>query len=156
MYSAIGIQGVVSTFAAATALFAGGIAVAPSAEAATPSLEVRALNLAIKHKGDKYQYGATGPHRFDCSGLTQYVYKHVKNGKKLARTAANQYRHSHHVSWKHRKIGDLVFFHSGSSASSVYHVGIYAGKGYIWHAPHTGAKVRKEKLWTHKIWLGRY
>jgi cell wall-associated NlpC family hydrolase len=46
----------------------------------------------------------------------------------------------------------LVFFHSGGS---VYHVAIYAGNNYIWHAPHTGAKVRKEKMWTQNVWYGR-
>jgi cell wall-associated NlpC family hydrolase len=45
-----------------------------------------------------------------------------------------------------------VFFHYGSS---VYHVGIYAGKGRIWHAPRPGTRVRLEKIWTKQIWYGR-
>lgn len=154
--SGIGIKRAAVIATTISSFIGGGLALAPSANATTQTLEVRALNLAIKHKGDKYQYGATGPHRFDCSGLTQYVYKHVTNGKKLARTAADQYRNSKHIKWANRKIGDLVFFHSGNSSSSIYHVGIYAGNGYIWHAPHTGAVVRKEKIWTSKFWLGRY
>lgn len=147
---------IVPSVVATAALLTGGLAFAPAADATTQPLAIRALNLAVKHKGDPYKWGATGPHKFDCSGLTQYVYKHVSNGKKIARTAADQYRNSKHIKWANRKIGDLVFFHSGTSTSSVYHVGIYSGGGYIWHAPHTGAKVRREKIWTNKIWLGRY
>lgn len=96
--------------------------VAPDAQAATTA--TKALQVAASKHGAPYKYGATGPHRFDCSGLTLYSFK--KAGKKLPRTAAAQYNKTHHVSASHRKAGDLVFFHSGRS---VYHVGIYAGKG---------------------------
>src|SRR5690606_21110916 len=94
--------------------------------------------------------GATGPNRFDCSGLTQYAFK--KAGKKLPRTAAQQNNKTRHISAKNRKAGDLVFFHSGSY---VYHVGIYAGKGKLWHAPKTGDVVRLQKIWTGSVWYGR-
>ncbi|MCX3061044.1 C40 family peptidase [Streptomyces beihaiensis] len=122
--------------------------VAPRASAATVAIE--ALHIAASKKGSPYQWGATGPHRFDCSGLTLYSFKRA--GKKLPRTAAQQYNKSHHVASSHRRRGDLVFFHYGRS---VYHVGIYAGKGRIWHAPKTGAVVRKEKIWTRSVWYGR-
>jgi cell wall-associated NlpC family hydrolase len=122
--------------------------VAPDAEAATPA--TRALQVAASKHGSPYQWGATGPHRFDCSGLTLYSYK--KAGKKLPRTAAAQYNKTHHVSASHRKAGDLVFFHSGRN---VYHVGIYAGKGKIWHSPKTGEVVKLERIWTRSVWYGR-
>ncbi|MEU3251114.1 C40 family peptidase [Streptomyces sp. NPDC006997] len=121
---------------------------APDAEAATPAR--KALQVAASKKGSPYRYGATGPRRFDCSGLTLYSYK--KAGKKLPRTAAQQYNKTRHVSASHRKAGDLVFFHSGSS---IYHVGIYAGKGRIWHSPKTGDVVRLQKIWTRSVWYGR-
>ncbi|MEU6355845.1 carboxymuconolactone decarboxylase family protein, partial [Streptomyces sp. NPDC047072] len=36
----------------------------------------RALNaMAVAKKGSPYRYGAVGPKRFDCSGLTQYSFK---------------------------------------------------------------------------------
>ncbi|MEU6116916.1 C40 family peptidase [Streptomyces sp. NPDC047117] len=110
----------------------------------------RALRVAASKKGSPYRWGATGPHSFDCSGLTQYAFKRV--GKRLPRTADSQYRHVRHISASARKRGDLVFFHSGRS---VYHVGIYAGKGRIWHAPKPGASVRKERIWTRSVWYGR-
>jgi cell wall-associated NlpC family hydrolase len=45
-----------------------------------------------------------------------------------------------------------VFFRSGGH---VYHVGIYAGRGAIWHAPRTGERVHGERLWTRAVSYGR-
>ncbi|MFG2133440.1 C40 family peptidase [Streptomyces sp. NPDC048751] len=143
------------TASALTIAAVGGSIVVPGiasdAAAATPA--TKALQIAASKKGSPYKYGATGPKRFDCSGLTLYAFK--KAGKKLPRTAAQQYNKTRHISVKSRKAGDLVFFHSGSSSSSVYHVGIYAGKGKIWHAPKTGDVVKLQKLWTKNVWYGR-
>jgi len=33
----------------------------------------------------------------------------------------------------------------------MYHVGIYAGRNRIWHAPRTGERVRRERLWTRDV-----
>ncbi|MEU2511934.1 C40 family peptidase [Streptomyces syringium] len=121
---------------------------ATDAQAATPG--AKALQIAASKKGSPYQYGATGPNRFDCSGLTLYAFK--KAGKALPRTAASQYNKTRHLSAGSRQPGDLVFFHSGSN---VYHVGIYAGKNQIWHSPKPGKSVRLEKIWTNSVWYGR-
>ncbi len=110
----------------------------------------KAVQIAASKKGSPYKYGAAGPRRFDCSGLTLYSFKRA--GKKLPRTAAAQYNKTRHVRANNRKYGDLVFFHSGRN---VYHVGIYAGKGRIWHSPKPGSKVRLEKIWTRSVWYGR-
>ncbi|MEV5322153.1 C40 family peptidase [Streptomyces sp. NPDC052687] len=140
------------TASALTLAAVGGTVIAPGfapeAAAATPAS--KALQVAASKKGSPYKWGATGPKRFDCSGLTLYSYK--KAGKTLPRTAAQQYNKTRHISAKSRKAGDLVFFHSGSN---VYHVGIYAGKGKIWHAPKTGDVVRLQKIWTKSVWYGR-
>jgi cell wall-associated NlpC family hydrolase len=121
------------------------------ADAATTAL--MALNTAASKKGSPYQWGATGPYRFDCSGLTLYSFKQA--GKRLPRTAAAQYNSTRHIPAGSRRAGDLVFFHTSRSVSSVYHVGIYAGNGNIWHAPKTGATVRLERIWTGSVWYGR-
>ncbi|WP_328859891.1 C40 family peptidase [Streptomyces sp. NBC_00306] len=110
----------------------------------------KALKVAASKKGAPYKYGAMGPSRFDCSGLTLYSYK--KAGKKLPRTAQQQYNKTRHIKASSRQVGDLVFFHSGRS---VYHVGIYAGSGKIWHSPKTGSWVKLEKIWTKSVWYGR-
>jgi cell wall-associated NlpC family hydrolase len=143
------------TASALTLAAVGGTIVAPGiaseAEAATAATAAtNALKIAASKKGSPYRWGATGPRRFDCSGLTLYSFK--KAGKRLPRTAAQQYNKTHHVSAKQRQPGDLVFFHSGRY---VYHVGIYAGKGRIWHAPKSGDVVRLQKIWTKSVWYGR-
>ncbi|CAL9629600.1 C40 family peptidase [Streptomyces sp. Tu 3180] len=140
------------TASALTLAAVGGSIVVPGAasEAAAASTATKALKVAASKKGSPYKWGATGPYRFDCSGLTLYSFK--KAGKKLPRTAAQQYNKTRHISASNRRAGDLVFFHSGSN---VYHVGIYAGKGKIWHAPKTGDVVRLQKIWTRSVWYGR-
>ena len=120
------------------------------AAAAPTAAAKKALKIAASKKGAPYKWGAAGPSRFDCSGLTLFSYK--KAGKKLPRTAAAQYNKTRHVSAKSRTLGDLVFFHSGRN---VYHVGIYAGHGKIWHSPKPGRTVKMEKIWTKSVWYGR-
>ncbi|GLF95667.1 C40 family peptidase [Streptomyces yaizuensis] len=110
----------------------------------------KALKVAASKKGAPYRYGAVGPKRFDCSGLTLYSYK--KAGKKLPRTAQQQYNKTRKISASKRKAGDLVFFHS---RGYVYHVGIYAGKGKLWHSPKRGSWVKLDKIWTKNVRYGR-
>lgn len=107
----------------------------------------RVLRVTRRHRGDWYQYGAAGPSRFDCSGLVMYVFQHAL-GKSLPHNAEAQYRRSNHITRAHLRPGDLVFQVSGGYA---YHVGIYAGHGYMWDAPHTGARVHKHKMY-HAQW----
>ncbi|MET9413675.1 C40 family peptidase [Streptomyces klenkii] len=121
-----------------------------SAEASAATPGAAALKVAASKQGSPYQYGAAGPNRFDCSGLTLYSFKKV--GKNLPRTAADQYNKTRHISSGSRQAGDLVFFHSGSN---VYHVGIYAGSNKIWHSPKPGTSVRLEKIWSGSVWYGR-
>lgn len=139
-----------TTIALSTAL-AGGmvLTVAPSSSAATP-IRVKALSTAAAQKGDPYKSGAAGPNAFDCSGLTYYSFRKI--GKKIPRTAQDQYYASKRISASKRTKGDLVFF---GGKNSIYHVGIYAGKGYIWHSPRPGKKVEKVKLWTKSVRYGR-
>lgn len=131
----------------------GGTLLAPGATseaAAATTYASKALGVAASKKGAPYKYGATGPYRFDCSGLTLYSYKRA--GKLLPRTAQQQYNRTRHISASSRTQGDLVFFHSGGY---VYHVGIYAGNGRIWHSPKTGSWVKLDRIWTSKVWYGR-
>jgi cell wall-associated NlpC family hydrolase len=110
----------------------------------------RAVQVAATRKGAPYVWGAVGPTRFDCSGLTKWVYGRV--GKRLPRTAAQQYAATAHLSARYRRVGDLVFFRSGRT---IYHVGIYAGGGRIWHAPKPGDHVKLATLWTSNVLYGR-
>lgn len=107
----------------------------------------KVLSVAKSKKGKPYRWGASGPKAFDCSGYTRWVYKKV--GVKLPHSSKAQVAKTKRIK-KPRK-GDLVFFHSGGR---VYHVGIYAGKGKIWHAPNSGGKVRLQKIWTKSVFYG--
>ncbi|GAA4599949.1 cell wall-associated NlpC family hydrolase [Actinoplanes octamycinicus] len=103
----------------------------------------KVLAEAKKHKGALYKFGASGPKRFDCSGFTQYVYKKAA-GKKLPHKANLQQKYGKSVSKSKKQVGDLIVFRSGSYGS---HVGIYAGGGYMYDSPHTGARVGKHKIY---------
>ncbi|MER7764632.1 C40 family peptidase [Streptomyces sp. NPDC097619] len=150
------VPSVVSRMGAASALtlaVVGGSVLLPggsgTAEAAVSPAQ-KALQTAASKKGAPYKWGAVGPSRFDCSGLTLYSYKQA--GKTLPRTAAQQYNKTARIGSTARKPGDLVFFHS---RGSVYHVGIYAGSGKVWHSPKAGSTVRLEKIWTSSVKYGR-
>ncbi len=130
-------QKTAAVLAATVVATLGGIAVAPQAQAAT-TLQARVFAIAKAQEGKPYRYGATGPGSYDCSGLTQYAYKHA--GKSIRRTAQEQFNHvSRHLWPSQLKAGDLVFF---GTVHNIFHVGVYAGGGKIINAPHTGTVVK--------------
>jgi cell wall-associated NlpC family hydrolase len=98
---------------------------------------------AKRHTGALYLYGAAGPKRFDCSGFTMYVYKKAA-GRSLPHKANSQQKYGKAVSKGSKQVGDLIVFRSGSYG---YHAGIYAGNGYMYDSPHTGARVGKHKMY---------
>jgi cell wall-associated NlpC family hydrolase len=133
------------------ALFSGlGVAsTAVPAEATT--YQARVINEAAHHRGQPYVYGAAGPTKFDCSGLTKYVFGRF--GKNLPHNAAQQYSVVHHVSKSRLAPGDLIFFKNSSGRIS--HVGIYAGSGKMWHAPHSGTVVKLASVYSSNYVVGR-
>src|ERR1700754_1233441 len=115
------------------------------------------VSTAAKELGDPYVFGAEGPNSFDCSGLVEFVFK--KFGIKTPRVAADQQHFGSAVDRKSIQPGDLIFF-NWSGGSRADHVGIYAGDGYMIHAPHTGTVVKKVKLtdyhWANEIAIRRF
>lgn len=102
-----------------------------------------AATLAKRLVGDRYVYGGTSPAGFDCSGLTQWVYRHAGHGKGIARTAQGQYLQFRRIGHSAARPGDLVFFHETSDpASYVYHVGVYEGASDMVAATTSGQGVR--------------
>lgn len=101
-----------------------------------------------------YRYGGTSPATgFDCSGMTQYVYRHF--GKSIPRTAEAQFqrfrRESKQAAWG----GDLIFFHENSSPNSyVYHVGIYEGGNSYVSAADAAEGIRSQRIWTSNVTFG--
>lgn len=80
------------------------------------------LNESSTHIGKRYVWGSKGPATFDCSGFTGYVYKQF--GYNIGPCSREQYKMGTSVDIKNLRKGDLVFFTSRRSGSSVGHVGI--------------------------------
>lgn len=101
-----------------------------------------AMTIALAQRGKPYKWAGAGPNNFDCSGLVLFAY--ARAGRPgLPHSSAMQARLGVAVSRAHLRPGDLVFFHH-----PVSHVGIYVGRGLMVDAPHTGAVVRVERLFS--------
>jgi hypothetical protein len=118
---------------------------APAA-AADPTARVSAASAIVRaaesHLGARYAYGATGPTRFDCSGLVYRVFTQVGLGRRIGsiRSAAGLYRYferRHLASRTAPQVGDLVIWGGG------VHVGIYIGHGRAISALTTGVRITK-------------
>jgi cell wall-associated NlpC family hydrolase len=100
-----------------------------------------ALTWAFAELGKPYQWGATGPNSFDCSGLTQYVWRAA--GVSIPRVAADQDAWTIPVPLSQLLPGDLVFY----GKTYIHHVGIYIGDGLMINAPYTGTVVQVSSIW---------
>ncbi|GAA3963825.1 C40 family peptidase [Gordonia caeni] len=93
-----------------------------------------AVHAALTRIGDPYVWGATGPDKFDCSGLMVWAYKQA--GKTLPRTSEAQMGGGTPVDRKDLKPGDLIIYYPDA-----HHVGLYVGDGYVIHASTFGVPV---------------
>lgn len=100
-----------------------------------------AIATACRQLGKMYLFGAAGPDRFDCSGLTLFSWKAA--GKSLPRTAADQWRAVQRITKDQLQPGDLIFFYNSSNPS---HVGMYAGGGQMIHASRSGQPVKMKNV----------
>jgi len=98
----------------------------------------KAVAFAYAQIGKPYQWGATGPDSFDCSGLTQAAWAYA--GVSIPRVSYDQMSQLPAVSTSDLQPGDILGF-AGNS-----HVGIYVGGGYLIDAPQTGEDVEKVAL----------
>jgi cell wall-associated NlpC family hydrolase len=112
------------------------------AEIQGPTAAATAAIAAARSKlGTPYLWGATGPDRFDCSGLMLWSY--ASAGVSLPRTSRAQYAGLPHVALSELQPGDLVFYATNTSnPGTIHHVAMYLGDGLVIHAPHTGDVVR--------------
>jgi cell wall-associated NlpC family hydrolase len=141
------------------ALVATMFAFTPAADAASRRERIGTGMDVVRHqKGDPYRYGAEGPRAFDCSGLIYYGFR--KAGfKHVPRSSDDQARHMNRISRAKMRKGDLVFFHDGAAAArNVYHVGVFSGwkdgRRVVVHAPNSGKKVHRSKIWTSQWFPG--
>ncbi|NQW06516.1 MAG: C40 family peptidase [SAR202 cluster bacterium] len=93
-----------------------------------------ALRFALKQIGDIYVWGAAGPTRWDCSGLTMRAFQAA--GISLPHFSGAQIKYGKSVSYTSLKPGDLMFYGIPNS-----HVSMYMGGGKMVQAPRPGKKV---------------
>ena len=113
---------------------AGGTTTATYAGPASSQAD-RAVAFAYAQLGKPYQWGATGPDSFDCSGLAQAAW--AAAGVAIPRDTYEQWAALPHISSSAIQPGDLLYY------DGVGHVAIYVGNGYIIDAPQTGLDVEK-------------
>jgi peptidoglycan DL-endopeptidase CwlO len=107
----------------------------------------RAVAAAMTRLGDRYVFGATGPTRFDCSGLVAWAYRQA--GVSTAHYTGTLWNSYRHIPASQLEPGDLVFFYRDH-----HHVGIYIGNGLMINAPHTGDVVRIASVMGHGSYSG--
>ena len=98
----------------------------------------KAVAFAYAQLGKPYQWGATGPNSYDCSGLAQAAW--AAAGVAIPRDTYEQWAALPHISTSALEPGDLLYF------DGVGHVAIYVGGGDIIDAPQTGMDVQKIPL----------
>jgi peptidoglycan DL-endopeptidase CwlO len=95
----------------------------------------KAVAFAYAQLGKPYQWGATGPGSYDCSGLAQAAW--AAAGVAIPRDTYEQWAALPHISSSAIQPGDLLYY------DGVGHVAMYVGNGYIIDAPQTGMDVQK-------------
>ncbi|MCE6997704.1 NlpC/P60 family protein [Saccharothrix sp. S26] len=93
-----------------------------------------ALQFALEQQGDMYLYGATGPDRWDCSGLTSKAYAYA--GVTIPRTSGGQAGAGRPVSRGEVTAGDLIIYNGGN------HVAMAVDNARVVHASTDGVPVK--------------
>jgi len=119
---------------ASNSIGAGGTTTAAYTGPTTTQAD-KAVAFAYAQLGKPYQWGATGPGSYDCSGLAQAAW--AAAGIAIPRDTYEQWAALPHISSSAIQPGDLLYY------DGVGHVAIYVGNGYIIDAPQTGMDVEK-------------
>lgn len=104
-----------------------------------------AIRYALAQIGDSYVFGAAGPVKWDCSGLTMRSFQAA--GVSLPHSSRLQFNRGKAISRSALLPGDLVFF-----GRPISHVGIFIGGSKMVHAPRPGARVQVVEFGS---WFGR-
>lgn len=141
------IQQRMATQSGSMASRSGGVSLPGAGANATAS---QIIAYAEDFIGIPYAWGGTSPQTgFDCSGFTQYVFRHFGIG--LGRTALDQFGEGMPVSMADLEPGDLVFF--STYAPGATHVGIYIGNGQMIDAQDEGVTIASIH---NSYWAARY
>lgn len=120
----------------------------PNLPAPSPRAAV-AIRFAEAQLGKPYQYAATGPNSYDCSGLTMMAWGAA--GVSMPHYSGAQYAMFPHVPLNQIQPGDLLFWGPGGSE----HVAMYIGGGTQIAATHTGDYVRIQPEGSNPIGAAR-
>ena len=91
-------------------------------------------------KGVRYVFGGASMSGFDCSGLVYWIYRQI--GITLPRTSYGYGKVGSSVSYSNMKPGDIICIdHRKDGVTSITHLGIYIGNGYMMHASSSNRKV---------------
>ena len=97
------------------------------------------VDRAYSQLGKPYQWGATGPNSFDCSGLVSYCL--TGSYSRLGTT----YTFMGWTRVTNPQPGDVV--------TNDHHCGIYIGGGQMIHAPQTGDVVKISSVQSSMIYV---
>jgi cell wall-associated NlpC family hydrolase len=125
---------------------------APAADSSSPTPPPTAVSgnvgavirYAYAQLGKPYQWGATGPGSFDCSGLTMMAW--AQAGVSLPHSSRAQIGIGRQVTKSELQPGDLIFRYSPIS-----HVSLYVGNGQQISATHTGSTVKLQSAFQGEI-----
>lgn len=99
----------------------------------------KVIAYAMAQRGDRYSWGASGPNRWDCSGLVSVAFKKGA-GIRLPHFTGGIQAKGVRVAKKNLKRGDIIFPQRG-------HVGIYLGNGKMIHASSSKGKIVVAKVY---------
>jgi probable lipoprotein NlpC len=122
----------------------------PLAGIAAGDARARLVKAAQAYRGVPYRYGGMDRRGLDCSGL---VFLSFRDGlqAEVPRRAEDLYHWTERLEGDQIRPGDLVFFQQNGR---VFHVGIYIGEGWFFHAassgPRTGVMYSRldERFWS--------
>jgi cell wall-associated NlpC family hydrolase len=104
-----------------------------------------AIGFAKAQLGKPYQWGATGPNAYDCSGLVDAAY--AAAGIHIARTTFQWQQDGPIIPLSQIQPGDLLFSAgSDGTPANPGHVVMYLGGGQVIQAPQSGEDVQIDHL----------
>ncbi|MCD9146136.1 C40 family peptidase, partial [Streptomyces albireticuli] len=103
-----------------------------------------ALQTMLAQVGKPYEWGATGPNSFDCSGLIVFGWRQA--GYELSvRTSQQMFNIATPVQTGQEQPGDLIFTEMDKQGPGPAHVLVVVSRGTAVEAPRTGVPVRIRK-----------